>query len=219
MYFLHFVGQGYYDEKGFIAEARKCGVQRKIKLQDLKKINFGDIVFLAFGFRRPKDLKKGLDPAKVFGYFKIEKLSGMEERTLELISKELGVSVEESDNEMISRGCGTYVLGSSLTINVPMEEIKELIRKYEFTANLFVGGTFTKIKPFWLIDYPFARSVLLALDRKKLGRTLADSKNRVLEGRFDIDFKPRNKVGRKNLQAFKEYEKEDIYIASKERKK
>jgi len=67
---LHWIGNKYYSIKQFIEEARQIGVSRRVPAKMLKKMKWGDVIFLA---SKEKNLKNPL----VFGYFALERIQGV----------------------------------------------------------------------------------------------------------------------------------------------
>lgn len=74
---LHWIGNQYYTIKSFIEEAKLIGVSRRVPRAVLKKMRWGDIIFLA-------SKKKGLKSPVVFGYFRLEKIEGIKVRRKDL---------------------------------------------------------------------------------------------------------------------------------------
>jgi len=74
---LHWIGNKYYSIKSFIEEAKLIGVSRRVPKNILKKMRWGDTIFLA-------SKQKGLKTPVVFGYFKLEKIEGIKVRREEM---------------------------------------------------------------------------------------------------------------------------------------
>lgn len=74
---LHWIGNQYYSIKSFIKEARLIGVSRRVPVKALKKMKWGDTIFLA---SKQKNLKNPV----IFGYFRLEKLQGIKVNINEL---------------------------------------------------------------------------------------------------------------------------------------
>jgi len=74
---LHWIGNKYYTIKSFIEEARLAGVSRRVPKQALRKMRWGDSIFLT-------SKEKGLKTPVVFGYFRLEKIEGVKVRREEM---------------------------------------------------------------------------------------------------------------------------------------
>ncbi len=74
---LHWIGNCYYSIRSFIEEARLAGVSRRVPAQALRKMKWGDKIFLA-------SKEKGLKTPVVFGYFKLTRLQGIKVNMNEL---------------------------------------------------------------------------------------------------------------------------------------
>lgn len=67
---LHWIGNQYYSIESFIEEARLVGVSRRVPEKILRKMKWGDTIFLA-------SKEKGLKSPVVFGYFVLHKIQGV----------------------------------------------------------------------------------------------------------------------------------------------
>jgi len=67
---LHWIGNQYYSIKTFIEEAELIGVSRRVPEKMLRKMKWGDTIFLA---SKEKNLKSPV----IFGYFKLERIQGI----------------------------------------------------------------------------------------------------------------------------------------------
>lgn len=67
---LHWIGNQYYTIASFIDEARVVGISRRVPEKILKKMKWGDHIFLA---SKEKHLKSPV----IFGYFKLEGIQGV----------------------------------------------------------------------------------------------------------------------------------------------
>ena len=78
---LHFIGRRYYTEQKFLEESSEIGCSRRVSLQVLKKMNFGDRVYCAIVRNNEKS-------PVVLGSFTIERLSGLSQEAGNLITSE-----------------------------------------------------------------------------------------------------------------------------------
>lgn len=67
---LHWIGNQYYSIRKFIEEARLIGVSRRVPRDVLRKMKWGDMIFLA---SKEKKLKSPV----IFGYFRLERIQGV----------------------------------------------------------------------------------------------------------------------------------------------
>jgi len=67
---LHWMGNIYYSIESFIEEARSIGVSRRVPKKTLKKMKWGDTIFLA-------SKEKGLKAPVIFGYFSLHMIQGI----------------------------------------------------------------------------------------------------------------------------------------------
>lgn len=74
---LHWMGNQYYSIESFIEEARLIGVSRRVPAKALKKMKWGDIIFLT-------SKEKGIKNPVIFGYFILDKLQGIKVKIDEL---------------------------------------------------------------------------------------------------------------------------------------
>ncbi len=146
---LHFVGSKYYTIDSFTEESKKLGVTRRVSPQIAQRMSYGDRVLLA--------MKRGKTPV-VFGYFTIDTLTGISGNTMDrlwgcgLTGEDLGLG-----GKMVTKGCGTYIVGSTFTVEC---DIPDIMAKLEgLTAadigKLMVGGTFHTHPQARLRDVPF----------------------------------------------------------------
>lgn len=70
---LHWIGNKYYSIKSFIDEAKLIGVSRRVPKAILKKMRWGDTIFLT-------SRQKGLKNPVIFGYFRLERIEGVRMR-------------------------------------------------------------------------------------------------------------------------------------------
>jgi hypothetical protein len=103
------VGSRYYSIPSFIREARAWGVSRRIKPQTLKRMSWGDRIYLA-------SREKGIKAPVIFGYFHLERVRGirLDEESRARMEEETGKRVEVSSRDLsllVKRGCGYCVDG------------------------------------------------------------------------------------------------------------
>jgi hypothetical protein len=152
---LHFVGSKYYTIDSFIEESKKLGVTRRVSPQIARRMSYGDRVLLA--------MKQGKTPV-VFGYFTIDMLTGISGDTMDrlwdcgLTAEDLGLG-----GKMVTKGCGTYILGATFTVDCDMATIMAKLEGLTAAeiGKLMVGGTF-HVHPYArLKDVPFRQGYRL----------------------------------------------------------
>lgn len=129
---LHHIGASFYPTpKAFVEEALKYGVTRRVSLQTLKRMNWADLVLLA-----TPDGKSRV----IFGEYNITKLSGISGPGWEAIRQgamDLGKtatmqSVPVRQGQVITRGCGSYVVAAKWELHsgdLSLGEIAEILQK------------------------------------------------------------------------------------------
>jgi len=130
---LHFIGRANYTKDGFIDEAKQHSVTRRVTLRQLKTMEFGDRVSLAI-----LDRKSSL----IFGYFLIERISGLNDKAMKVLSEKFGTKMISQGGHVVHRGCGSYIEGATLAIDASMEEIVEVLKTVDDIGKLMVGGAF-----------------------------------------------------------------------------
>lgn len=145
MNWLHFVGEKYYTMKSFKEEAYKYGVTRRISMQNLKKMNFGDIVYLA--------MMKGKSPV-IFGFFVVDGISGLNPEVVSSVDREL-IPINMGGRQ-VQRGCGSYTEGPSFTAR--SASVNDVVRAVEASSQKckpMVSGQFHAVEELRLKKVPF----------------------------------------------------------------
>lgn len=180
---LHFVGRQYYSRAKFIREAKRYGVTRRVSLQQLKKMAFGDRVLLA--------MLEGKSPV-VFGSFVIEKISGLSPVASVAIREKFQGEQVSAGGGLVIRGCGTYIEGRCFVVSATLQDIVgvlEELKDQEVDVGLpMVGGRFEHQAPIRLKDVPF-RQGFREFDYARFISELdrADKLRAVVRGQFYVD--------------------------------
>lgn len=141
---LHFVGKSYYTPAKFEREAQKYGVSRRVSVQDLRKMTWGDKVYLA--------IKDGNQIAKVFGFFIIERLAGLDAETMQGVTTRYGAEPIDMGGELVARECGQYITGASFRTEASIEDIcRELPAE---KLPLMVVGQYKSFGPARILKMP-----------------------------------------------------------------
>jgi len=150
MNWLHFIGRKYYTQKKFIKEAKRYGATRRIDLRVMKKMNWNDKVFCT--------MLKGKSSV-LFGYFNIEKVSGLSPSANEIITNRFEGELISGSGGVVIRGCGSYVSGACYAVRATLPEIAELLIRLKKAGvdigKPMIGGPFFEIERIRLKDIPF----------------------------------------------------------------
>lgn len=141
---LNFIGKRFYTPAKFMREARRYGVSRRISRQDLERMTWGDKVYLA--------IKDGRENALVFGYFIVERITGLDDGTMQKVAEKYGAEVQDLGGKLVTRECGQYITGPSYSTEASIKDIcKELP---EEKLPLMVAGRVIPFGPAKLIKVP-----------------------------------------------------------------
>lgn len=147
---LHFVGRQYYSKAKFVKEAKQYGVTRRVSLQQLKKMAYGDMVLLA--------MMDGKSPV-VFGSFVIEKISGLSPAASAAVREKFKYEVVSEGGGLVVRGCGMYIEGAKYVIKAALRDVVDVLEELkgqgEDIGLPMVGGRFEPHKLVRLKDIPF----------------------------------------------------------------
>jgi len=150
MHWLHFVGQKYYTRAQFVKEAKTYGITRRVSLQVLRSMDWGDTVLLA--------IVEGKSPV-LFGQFSISVLSGLSDVASKALEAFFGLEKIDDGGRVIARGCGSYVTGPSYRIDASLPEIAEFLlamqRGGHDIGRPMVGGNFEHHQLVRLKKIPF----------------------------------------------------------------
>lgn len=119
---IHWVESRYYSIPSFIRESRAWGVSRGIKPQVLKRMAWGDRIYLV---AREKELRAPV----IFGYFHLERIQGvrLDKETRARMEAETGKRIRVVSSEtslLVERGCGYCVNGGLyLTTEASVREL------------------------------------------------------------------------------------------------
>jgi hypothetical protein len=205
----------------FTKEAESEGVTRRVSPQVAERMSYGDRVLLA--------MKQGKTPV-VFGWFKIERLTGFGEEAMDRLWENIpDVKDLGGGGRPVKRGCGSYVTGPSLLMPVDMPKIMSELS--DMTAaeigNLMVGGAFHPHPLARLKDIPFRQGFRLFDYESFIEQALAEQMrltdndiNRLpaLYGQFyadDLDIKPSGTDGGEVQEVYGYRKLEEIQRAAR----
>lgn len=121
MNWAHWIGRKYYSIPQFIEESRQYGITRRVSLNMLKKMSWGDVVSC---IQREPGLKSGT----VFLEFPIEMISGLSTEAQEQVVETFPCRQVDEGGLMVARGCGDYITAGTYEIDAPMANVTEFIR-------------------------------------------------------------------------------------------
>ena len=150
--YLHFIGNRYYTKEAFAEEAKAEGVTRRITRKMMGVMRFGDRCMLA--------ILDGKTPL-VFGYFIIERISGLNTAAIKHLQDVFTTRVTAEGGHVVHRGCGTYIAGQSLHIDAEIGEVIKALEKIENIGNLMVGGTYFEHEEVRIKKMPYQRGYRL----------------------------------------------------------
>lgn len=93
--------------------------------------------------------------AEVFGCFYIAKVSSLSQEAYAALAKKFRTEQVESGGFLVRRRCGTYIAGTTYTVDALLEEIAKTLKEVENAGSLMVGGVFIPMPKFRLRDVPF----------------------------------------------------------------
>lgn len=208
---LHFVGKTYYTRGTFVREAKKYGVTRRVSLNVLKNMAWGDRVLLA--------IMDGKTPI-VFGEFRIERISGLSAEAVSALER-LGLLQEIIDfgGIFVKRGCGCYVTGPTRSTNATIREIVQTLEALMASGELedpgkpMVSGKFilhplVRLKDirfrqgFRLFDYETFEVAYKTEKEKNPGRSIP-----AVKGHFYVKGLPERENAAGAVQAVAGYER------------
>lgn len=131
---LHYIGKRYYSRRKFLAEAHKYGVARAIPPSHLRRLNWGDVVFMAEYERRQNEDGSTVGVARIFGYFYADKIKAFCSEEVERMALSKLRIVERYRYEKpisIVRGCGAYVIVGGIEVD---NTLREVVEAYEAAA-------------------------------------------------------------------------------------
>jgi len=177
---LHWIGKQYYTMNSFIKEAEKYSVSRRISLQQLRSMHWGDTVYCAM-----LDGKTGV----IFGYFKVKQITGLDPKTSERVRDRYACELLDNGGYAVSRSCGEYATGATYSISADIEEIANEVmnveNEKENKSKLMISGHFNIIEPIRILDIPFRQGF-----RTINGKSLiyqAENNNRKVKGQFYLE--------------------------------
>lgn len=215
MDWLHWIGKKYYSIDEFLEEGKRVGVSRRVSLNFLARMNWGDKVYCIQ--KKPK-YRNG----SVFCCFPVKLLTGLSSEICKELCEVFPMEKISEGGEIVERECGDYVTGSSYEVKVPLKTIVSyIIRRQKEGVDIgkpMVGcdlSSFRTLVQPWAImkNIPFSQGFrdfdfnrFISLWQSKL---MNDPKHEPqLRGRFRTEVAEK-KTRKGNVQEVKNYRKKD----------
>lgn len=137
---LHFIGRQYYTESQFLEESSSIGCSRRVALNVLKIMNFGDRVYCAM-------IRNNEKSPVVLGCFTIEQLGGLSPESTIPIHEVYPSQMVDLGGKTVLRRCGIYTTGPSYIVtNGTLEGIANLLSHEDNPGTLLIQGTWTPLE-------------------------------------------------------------------------
>lgn len=140
---LHFIGRGYYTEKTFVQEAIRHLVSRRIQPRMLGGFSWGDRIWLAQGDMKKKLRKKPFGGARVFAYFTLTQVGGLNPQALDGFPG-LGELYSNKPVE-INRGCGSYTIEAIYLTKESPKALADYLRESAIPTTILLQGPITPL--------------------------------------------------------------------------
>mgnify|MGYP001564311100 CR=1 FL=1 len=153
---VHFIGKGKYTPESFAEEAKKVGVSRALPLQVALGLEFGDKILLAMDMSNCR--------AYLFGGFVVSGFTPLNLTPEEKKAFFESIKIKKTNKvqELIKRGCGTYILETEMVIeeNQPFKECLQKLKGIKKDAKILLNGVYFDLKkPFEYFPLCFTRGI------------------------------------------------------------
>lgn len=209
---LHWIGKSYYSIHKFTEEALRVGVSRRVSLDVLERMTYGDIVSCV---QKPHGYKSGV----IFLEFPIQVITGLSAAAMDKVKDSFDCRIADVGGAVVSRGCGSYITGMTYIVDADAREIAGALKEAkEEGADLGqpmigCGPEFVQIVPDpqpLLQDIPFRQGFRL-YDRDAAFRVLLTwtptgrEKRPRLSGQFYVDNGPKETAPNIDVQVVRHY--------------
>jgi hypothetical protein len=174
-HWLHFVGRKYYKTpKAFAREAEGAGVTRRLSLQTLERMAWGDEVVL---------VQRSGKSTIVFGAFTLSTLTGLSAEAVHAIGRAGTLEQVADGGDLVERGCGSYVTGPTFAVGgLTLAEIAALLRECADPGKPMIGGEYREHVPVRLVSIDKHTQGFRRLDYETLLLRAAAAEQRLAEG-------------------------------------
>lgn len=225
MEWIHFVGRSYYTIPAYEKEAELYGVSRRVALNMLSGITWGDRIWLAQGDMKKKNRISPIVGSTVFGSFRVTQLGGLDPWNIDVLKEgfDLEEDMESPKNLVVKRNCGIYLIDKRYQTKASLAEIAQFLRdSTEQVSILLLQGRYESLQPRALLpDVTFrwgyrrfnGQDFLAAYNKIVKRRKRKSSKVVVLPGEFkDVEnLEPVNAPEVKTIEGVLEYKQADPY--------
>lgn len=176
---LIFIGRDY---ENFSKESKDIGVNRRVPLNSIAKLEWGTTILCAKF--EPGEKPRGPGKGQVIGEFKLTRLSIINPEIYDAVTENLrarGLYQEiESPEIQIKRFCGEYILVSISEVGISLPRLVTLIRetgkRLGISPKIMIGSDKYTERDFVIPNIKFTRAVTKLLDETE-GTALEDIQN------------------------------------------
>ncbi len=152
MEWLHFIGKSYYTIPEFEEEAEDYGVSRRIALNMLSGIYWGDRIWLAQGDMKKKNRVSPFFGSVIFGSFRVTQLGGLDSWSIDALKEEFKLEdvslVKATQGKVVKRNCGIYLIDKTYKTSASLAEIAQFLRdSTEQVGVLLLQGQYKPLQP------------------------------------------------------------------------
>jgi len=212
---IHWIGKSYYTIHKFTEEALRIGVSRRVSLDVIESMTYGDTVSCV---QKPHGYKSGA----IFLEFPIHAITGLSKQAMDAICDKYDHRIADVGGEVVDRGCGGYITGMTYIVDADMSEIAGVLNKAKREGvdlgEPMIGcrpeAVQVVYKPFpLLLDVPFRQGFRL-YDRDEVfslaaaRRILQPKKRPQLKGQFYVENGPKDTAPQVDVQVVRNYKRE-----------
>lgn len=132
MAWLHWIGKSYYTIGSFITESEQYGITRRVALNVLERMNWGDKVLCI-------QKEDGAKSGSIFLEFNIERLSGLSAEAEKALAKRWSIVMIDPGGDRVERECGEYETGPLCAFEgATLPEIARILKSLK-TSGVDIG--------------------------------------------------------------------------------
>lgn len=168
---LIFIGRDY---ENFSKESKDIGVNRRVPLNSIAKLEWGTTVFCAKF--QPGEKPRGPGKGQVIGEFPLVRLSIMNPEIYDAVEENLrargAINILEEPEVDIDRFCGHYTLMTIAEVRISLPKLVKLIRdigkRLMITPKIMIGSSVYTERDFIIPSIKFTRGVTKLLDENDI---------------------------------------------------